>query len=632
MKKRIAVISACNNEIELITYIRGMEKATENKNIDLYVFTCSRYEENSGYINKTGYSIFNLVNYQDFDGIIILTDSIDDKPTINFLHDKIVKSGKPAVSINIKLDKLDYISTDIQTAFYDLVNHMIKIHKIRKFVFFMNLRTSLEEDEKYIAFKKALSDNNIDINNSKIVITTDDIYALGYNHSKELFANKNDLPEAIVCSHDSIAYAVLKAAEDSDINIPEDVKLISYEDLPSSKKIIPSLTTVNSQTMQMGYDAAKCIINKIEQKSFETTNIKIKAPPIFRQSCGCDSKFTLNQKKSSIDLISKTINSIDFSNHLQNLEDVFLNSSDVFTLLVNLEFFFFKSHVSEGSNFSILLKSDWTSILINSEEELEDNFSFGNQLQSIATIREGKKMFKEIIEKEQLVPQCLISEQSDTFMFFPIFHHNYVHGYFVNKNNIDFLANVNCSYFTRSFGANIERFRQKNMYKQMSQQFFRLSSKDALSGLLNRIGLEKLAKPFFNNNKIDGYNSLLYFVDINSMKIINDKFGHLHGDLTVKTIAESISAVIPKNWYGIRYGGDEFLIVGSSKNFNNEDYITLIQENIKKRTEKMKLPYIMSVSIGSYVVPPSSKETLEQAITRVDEIMYITKQEYHRTH
>ena len=32
------------------------------------------------------------------------------------------------------------------------------------------------------------------------------------------------------------------------------------------------------------------------------------------------------------------------------------------------------------------------------------------------------------------------------------------------------------------------------------------------------------------------------FVDINYMKRINDKFGHLHGDNAIKTVAESIKA------------------------------------------------------------------------------------------
>ena len=47
---------------------------------------------------------------------------------------------------------------------------------------------------------------------------------MGYTKSKELFANKDALPQAIICSTDSIAYAVLKAAEDSNVEIPEEVK------------------------------------------------------------------------------------------------------------------------------------------------------------------------------------------------------------------------------------------------------------------------------------------------------------------------------------------------------------------------------------------------------------------------
>ena len=37
---------------------------------------------------------------------------------------------------------------------------------------------------------------------------------------------------------------------------------------------------------------------------------------------------------------------------------------------------------------------------------------------------------------------------------------------------------------------------------------------------------------------------------------------------------------VPKNWLTIRYGGDEFLIVGNSRNYNGEDYCTKIKERL----------------------------------------------------
>jgi diguanylate cyclase (GGDEF)-like protein len=46
------------------------------------------------------------------------------------------------------------------------------------------------------------------------------------------------------------------------------------------------------------------------------------------------------------------------------------------------------------------------------------------------------------------------------------------------------------------------------------------------------------------------------------MKVINDKYGHLQGDLAICTVAKVIKQVLKKNWIVVRYGGDEFLMVG----------------------------------------------------------------------
>lgn len=44
----------------------------------------------------------------------------------------------------------------------------------------------------------------------------------------------------------------------------------------------------------------------------------------------------------------------------------------------------------------------------------------------------------------------------------------------------------------------------------------------------------------------------------------------------------------------------------------------------------MKLPYNLSASVGTYSVPPSSSLTLEEAVEKVDEIMYEKKQAFHK--
>ncbi len=116
------------------------------------------------------------------------------------------------------------------------------------------------------------------------------------------------------------------------------------------------------------------------------------------------------------------------------------------------------------------------------------------------------------------------------------------------------------------------------------------------------------------------------------MKTINDKFGHLHGDLAIKTIAEAVLSVIPKTWYAIRYGGDEFLVIGNNKDYHGENFCKMIAEIIEKKNIMMRLPYRLSASLGFFTVPPTTKITLAQAISKVDEAMYLKKQAYHKLH
>ena len=52
------------------------------------------------------------------------------------------------------------------------------------------------------------------------------------------------------------------------------------------------------------------------------------------------------------------------------------------------------------------------------------------------------------------------------------------------------------------------------------------------------------------------------FIDINRMKLINDYYGHLQGDIAIKVVADVIKKCISENWLPIRFGGDEFLVVG----------------------------------------------------------------------
>ena len=58
----------------------------------------------------------------------------------------------------------------------------------------------------------------------------------------------------------------------------------------------------------------------------------------------------------------------------------------------------------------------------------------------------------------------------------------------------------------------------------------------------------------------------------------------------------------------------------------------MITQMVLKKSSTMHLPYNLSASVGTLSVPANSPLSLEEAIEKVDEIMYEQKQMFHKTH
>jgi diguanylate cyclase (GGDEF)-like protein len=628
MKKKLAILTNGWSNYFIEDFVKGVKNALKESNTDIYLFSCYDFTEFSGYPNFNGYSIYRLVNYEDYDGVIILADLIKNPRILEKERQRILQAKVPAISINAQLKDIPCIKIDNYSGFYELICHLIKEHGVKEFAYFTGKENSIDFSERYKAYRTALQDNGITLDPQKTYTVEKTNYQCAYEYINEILKDPEQRPQAIVCASDLMAMAVIKRADELGIQIPQELKVIGYDDLVLSSSMNPSLTTVKSNADKVGYEAAR----KVMAGYFDLEVIKIKSSPVYRVSCGCTEENNDKQKRLPLDIMSYANENESFNSHLEIIDEIFTEATDVFTLMTNLDIFFQKSHHFEGSDFCIFLKSDWTSVLINTAETLPANLNYGNQMQAITSIQNNEKYPREIINTRDLMPSKMKTESNNLYLFMPIYNHSYVHGYFVCKNNLLMLREHYGYRWTMAFGSAVERFRKQNMFKQMSQQYLRLSTRDALSGTINRVGLEKIAKPFFAQNKKNGLTTVLFFVDINKMKFINDNFGHLHGDLAVKTIAAAVMEVIPKNWLPIRYGGDEFLVVGNSKNYKGEDYCKIITDRITKKTSIMKLPYLLSASVGTYSVPPNSTMTLEEAVEKCDEMMYEVKEAFHRQH
>jgi diguanylate cyclase (GGDEF)-like protein len=210
----------------------------------------------------------------------------------------------------------------------------------------------------------------------------------------------------------------------------------------------------------------------------------------------------------------------------------------------------------------------------------------------------------------------------------PLHHQRCVFGYFVITDSLALFRDGFIYYVSNRLNQYLERFRKDKKLEILNRQLGELYTHDPLTGLYNRFGHEKTSVPLVEKNRAEGKNSIVVFADINRMKYINDQFGHLQGDLALRAVADSLRQAAPADWIISRFGGDEFILVGSCAGRDEaEERIQALRDQIDAKEKRMSLPYRLRASFGYFLVSPESHDPLSRYLSLADEAMYADKKE-----
>jgi diguanylate cyclase (GGDEF)-like protein len=168
--------------------------------------------------------------------------------------------------------------------------------------------------------------------------------------------------------------------------------------------------------------------------------------------------------------------------------------------------------------------------------------------------------------------------------------------------------------------------KEKAQKESEVETLYTMAHYDALTGIPNRTTFNiKLDKALLEAKK-HNHHLVLFFIDLDNFKIINDKYGHLAGDVVLQTIAKNISHVIRKEDTLARIGGDEFALL--IENVHNENFIHTLAQKILQATaqpiiyEGHKLQVSCSIGISRY---PEDAHNKKELFEQADKAMYNTK-------
>ena len=160
----------------------------------------------------------------------------------------------------------------------------------------------------------------------------------------------------------------------------------------------------------------------------------------------------------------------------------------------------------------------------------------------------------------------------------------------------------------------------------MLLKLYRESTQDPLTGLINRRVLIKRLRSLIEHRD-DEHSFCVLMFDLDRFKRINDKYGHLTGDIVLRTAADILRRGLRRNDIVARFGGEEFVAVLAGA--TSEGAIA-VAERIRKEVASADLfasggeRLELSTSVG--VTAHQAGETIDAMLNRVDGLLYKAKQ------
>lgn len=214
--------------------------------------------------------------------------------------DQIKNKGKPIIGVNTNFETDYSILIDNDDLIVKAIEHLTDHgHSKIGYVGSKNYRDGMERLE---AFNK--------YNDRSHAYQFYDTYSNNIPVIAKEIAESEEMVNGLICGTDLIASELINELKTYQINVPEDIAVISFDDIPVAQSNLHSLSTVHIKFDDIGRYVVEAFMHLIEHDRFPGESVYLDAYPVFRSSCGCeweDEPIGLTNPIETIDYLSNMI-------------------------------------------------------------------------------------------------------------------------------------------------------------------------------------------------------------------------------------------------------------------------------------------------------------------------------------
>jgi len=246
------------------------------------------YQEGYGLYLSTGQTeeeileeVKHMVYGGRVDGILLLYSKVNDQVMPFLLEQEFpfVLIGRPH---NVNEDRVTYVNNDNFKAAKTVTEYLLLLGHERIGFIGGNLDYVVTIDHMK-GYGQALKNANIPIL-EEYMVYNEEVKEGGQDAVIELLSN-GQRPTALVVADDIMTFGVLRMLADMDVKVPDDISIVSFNNVMISELSSPPMTTVDIHIYDLGFNATDCLISKIGSPMFEERKVIIPHRLIKRQTC-----------------------------------------------------------------------------------------------------------------------------------------------------------------------------------------------------------------------------------------------------------------------------------------------------------------------------------------------------------
>ncbi len=594
--------------------ITSLNSCLRDKGYNLFVYTVSTdlYWNTPSEEGKK--SVFELIDYDVIDALVIMYELIKDKDLLSELIKKAREKGKPVFVVDGKQEGCININFNYAVGFEKIVRHVIETHAVKRPHFMAGMKGNSFSEERLDIFKKVIAENGIPFDDS--MVSYGDFWDRPAMAATEEIVARGDLPEAIICANDTMAVAACAVLKNHCIMVPDDIIVTGFDGIDDVVVVNPTISTYKCSNSVV----AEKIADMLLSGDIPADGVDIDIAPIeeLGQSCGCIKDLTLNPMEHLTKLNGRF-------NHYQGEEHHLFN---MMAKIFNCGSFEEIADIMGESAFydaSFILRKCCTDSTVDPLTVSERGYEEGAIV--LYDTDSGLERFVPYeFDPADIVPDLQkLLDAGDPLIFAPLnflhiplgyvcFHfHNYdIDNYYKIVQIINILNNA------------IGGFRNMMYQQYLNSKLEEVYKLDRMTGMYNRNALVSVFEDMADELIRSGEQFTFVLSDLDRLKYINDTFGHTEGDFAIASVGKALKSVCPDNAFIARWGGDELvaLFKGSCDAEAIKQGITTYLEELRAENDKV---YEITSSVGVVTTVLHEGEGLDDITKAADKLMYTEK-------